>query len=189
MISRAFRRLQTNEHGFGLVELLIALTVMNIAIFALYGVFSAGTFSILRAKRISTATTLGEKQMELYRGMLWADVGLDSTQLATTDATHQSDADWVSQASQYAAASCTSSAAPECQPTRLAVVGPDGLQYRIDTYVRVLSSGGGGVPSGRDVKRVTVTVRKNDAQTQVLARLTTTFDRSTGCDPSAPSTC
>ncbi len=54
-----------NEGGFGLIELLIAMTVMSIGIFALVAGFSssATTRSTGRA-RPSTAGALADKQME-----------------------------------------------------------------------------------------------------------------------------
>jgi phosphoserine phosphatase len=95
----------------------------------------------------------------------------------------------VSQGSQTSVTACAASAAPECQPTQSSITGPDGFQYRIDTYIRTLTSAGGGIASGRTVKRVVVTVRKHDNLTTVLARMTGTFDQSTGCDGSGTNPC
>ena len=56
-------RLQ-NEKGFGLVELLVAMTVMSIGIVALVAGFSSGFGAINRASHNSTAGTLADQQME-----------------------------------------------------------------------------------------------------------------------------
>ena len=186
MIRRPAERLRRDERGFGLVELLIALTIITIAIFAIYATFNAGAFAILRASRASTASALGEKQIELYRALVWANIGLDTTGVSAADATHTSDAEWVSAASQTVVPGCTASAAAECKPVQMPVTGPDNFQYRLDTYVRTLPGGGSGGAPGRDVKRVTVTVRRFDDQTKVLARLVSTFDQSTGCPTASP---
>ena len=97
------------EEGFGLVELLIALTILNIAIFALLATLNAGALSLRRASRISTAETLADKQMELYRSVLYKDVGLSSTLVSGVDSKHTGDSSWT--ASQVAAASCTTALA------------------------------------------------------------------------------
>lgn len=182
MIGRPAERLRRDERGFGLVELLIALTIINVAIFAMYAVFNAGSFSILRASRASTASALGEKQLELYRALVWSNIGLQSLALVLTDATHTGDSEWVSLASQTSVASCIASVAPECQPTQT-VTGPDQVSYRLDTYVRTVTP----AANGRAVQRVVVTVRKADTLTKVLARQITTFDQSTGCPTATPS--
>lgn len=165
------------QDGFGLVELLIAIVVLNIAIFALFSAFNAGTFAIVRASRIATGTVVAERQLELYRALLWRHIGLDASLIgpAAGDAVHASDA--AAGDAQTASTSCTT-ALPQCRPIQASVAGPDGRAYRIDTYVSTLSA----VTGGRPVKRVTVVVRRADDLTvPPLARLQTTFDRSTGC--------
>jgi Tfp pilus assembly protein PilE len=186
---RLIRRVHRDQSGFGLIELLIALMLMNIAIFALFTAFDAGATTLLRAERTSTAATLGEKQLELYRAMLWNNIGLNSTALASTDSTHQGDADWVSQASQTSVTACNASATPECQPTQSSVTGPDKFQYRIDTYIRTLTSAGGGITGGRTVKRVVVSVLRQNNLTAAPVRMIATFDQSTGCDDTSTNPC
>lgn len=168
-------RLAREEGGFGLVELVIAIAILNVVILALFATFNAGSLALQRAGRISTAETVGDKQMELFRAHLYANVGLESSLVtaAAGDATHTSDAAWVSAGSQLTVASCTTSA-DECKPVRTGVTGADGRTYRVDTYVRQLT-----LTSGRPVKRVTVVVRGADGKK--LARLSSTFDLATGC--------
>jgi type II secretory pathway pseudopilin PulG len=166
-----------SERGMGLIELLIAMTVLQIAIFAIFAMMQAGALSILRSSRVSAATATGERQLELYRGLLYRDLGLDTS--LSTDALHQSDAEW-NGGSQVTPAStwCTTSR-PECTPQQNTVAGPDGNNYRLDSYVRTVT-----VASGRDVKRVTIVVRRaDDLSAPPLARLTHSFDLATGCIP------
>jgi type II secretory pathway pseudopilin PulG len=177
-------RVGRDEGGFGLVELVIAIAVLNVVILALFATFNAGSLSLQRASRISTAETIADKQMELYRAQLNSGIGLQSglVTAAGTDSTHTGDAAWVSAGAQYtddAETGCTGSL-DECKPVQTGVSGPDGRSYRIDTYVRELSSGAGGPTSGRDVKRVTVVVRA-EKDGKLLARLSSTFDQATGC--------
>jgi type II secretory pathway pseudopilin PulG len=74
--SRVMRRMR-QEAGFGMLELLIALVILNVGLFALVGVFNASTASIGRARSLSAATAVADKQMELYRGMTNCAIWLD----------------------------------------------------------------------------------------------------------------
>lgn len=171
-------RLRRDEAGIGLVELVFAMAILNVVILALFGAFNAGSLAVQRAARVSTAETMADKQLELYRALVYDSIKLNTGLVGAADATHTSDSAWAG-GSQLSAATCTASAA-ECQPVQASVTGPDGRSYRIDTYIRQLTSGTGGPASGRDVKRVTVVVRQV-ATGQTLARLSSTFDKSTGC--------
>ena len=178
----------------GLIELLIALTVLQIAIFAVFATLNAGGLALIRASRVSSATVAGDRQIELYRGLLYNDIGLSATELVTsaTDATHTSEStEWSGVGSQVVPINPPSTwcltTRPECSPMQT-VTGPDGRNYRLDTYITSFTP-----PSGRSVKRVTVVVRRADDLTiDPLARVTANFDTSTGCltsDPSGNNSC
>ena len=57
-----------DESGFGMLELLMAMVMLNVGILAIVGAFSSGNASLARANRISTAGALANKQTEAYRG-------------------------------------------------------------------------------------------------------------------------
>ena len=167
------------EDGFGLIELITALVIMNIAIFALFAMFQAGVLSIARAGRTSTAAVLAEKQLELYRGLLYQDIGLSDVLVvaAVTDSVHTSDtAEWNGGVQEIVLPPTCTPAVDRCMPVRTSVTGPDNHVYRIDTYMRSVTPS-----SGRPVKQVTVAVRKQESNATILAELTATFDLSTGC--------
>ncbi len=167
------------EDGLGLVELLMTMVILNIAIFALFAMLNAGVLSISRASRTSTASVLAEKQLEMYRSLLYKDIGLHASLVAAAgDSIHVSDATEWNAGSQVTVASPSCTAALDrCQPIRTGVTGPDGLAYRLDTYVRSVTPA-----AGRATKRVTVTVRReNNLAANPLAKLTAIFDLSTGC--------
>jgi type II secretory pathway component PulJ len=170
-------RLAREEGGFGLVELVIAIAILNVVILALFATFHAGSLALQRASRISTAETVADKQMELYRAHLYRNIALHNGHIAAaaSDATHTADPAWVSAAAQFSdpLSACTGSV-EECNPIQTGVTGADGRTYRVDTYIRELT-----LTSGRPVKRVTVVVRGSDGK--VLARLSSTFDLATGC--------
>ena len=62
------------EAGIGLIEVLIATTVMAIGIFAVVAGFSSGFSAINRASKHTTAAALADKQMETLRRGTWASI-------------------------------------------------------------------------------------------------------------------
>jgi prepilin-type N-terminal cleavage/methylation domain-containing protein len=168
--ARLLRRLRT-EHGFGLVELLMAMTVLSIAIAAQLAVFEASFTSLHRASRKGTAVMLADKQMEIYRTIAYSCVYLTS---GSGDSTYSGDSAY--SASQVTGSGCAPSTTPPTSATTASqtVTGPDGLSYRIDTYIVSMTPSG-----GRALKKVTVVVRKVTAGTvgSVLARASSSFDQ------------
>jgi Tfp pilus assembly protein PilV len=184
------QRLRANE-GFGLVELLIAMTVLNVALLALIASFSAGALALTRASKSATAASLADAQIELYRAMTYDSIGLDTA--AATDSVYTSDSACVGAGCSNIAPtnpSCaviTGTGATDwnipnaCNPSRsisgttTPVASPDKLSYRVDTYIRVLT-----VANQRDTKQVTVVVRDGATLSRTLARVVSVFDCSTG---------
>jgi Tfp pilus assembly protein PilV len=163
------RRLR-KEEGFGLVELLIALTLLNIGILAIVAAFNSGIVSLHRASRVSTATALADTQMELYRAITYSSIRLDTAAVAAADSTYTSDVAW-----NASMVTGTCSGVPnECNPSRVAT-GADGRSYRVDTYIVQHTPTG-----GRAVKLVTVVVRDAANLTTTFARQASAFDVATG---------
>jgi type II secretory pathway pseudopilin PulG len=153
-----------SESGIGLVELLIAMTILSVAISAQLGVFGSSFASIQRAGLKGTALTLADKQMEVYRRVAYTCIYLTS---ATGDSAYAGDSAY--SASQIVGSSCS----PETNPPTTAttpsqtVVGPDNRTYRVDTYIVYFTP-----TSGRQERKVTVVVRRVTAGVvgDVLAR-------------------
>jgi Tfp pilus assembly protein PilV len=186
------------EGGFGLIELVIAMFMLNIGILALVAAFNSGAVALRRASHISTAASLADTQMELYRALTYAQIGLDSTGVGGEDNTYKCDialipssgtnacpntvttcsvaatcADWTVAVK---AASCAST---ECLPTRAinassSPPSPDHYPYRIDSYIRYKTP-----TNGRQLKEITVVVRDGNNNAITFARQTSTFDPST----------
>jgi len=165
-------RLAASEEGFGLIELLIAMTVMVVGITAIVAGFSSGMVAVNRASRASTAATLADIQMESYRRVKYND-----TLLAPTCSSGMS-----------ASIDCFASATKP---------GPDGRTYRIDAAVRfdcAVGALGGTVPSSatcspvppatvaaRPAKLVTIVVYDpSTSPAKELFREASTFDQATG---------
>jgi type II secretory pathway pseudopilin PulG len=167
------KRLRKEEHGFGLIELVIAMVILNIALLALVAAFNSGSVALKNAAQVSTATVLADRQLELYRGIKFTSIGLQSGLVTTANGNALYAANWP--AGTPDTTSCTDATKPECTPMQT-VVGPDGRSYRIDTYV-VSNPVSGGT---RPVKTVRVIVRDGFALTRNLVRAESTFDQSTG---------
>ena len=64
-----------SEEGFGLVELLIAMTVVSIGLMALLATYSTGYLTLQRASRQGTASALADRTLEALRGKPYASIG------------------------------------------------------------------------------------------------------------------
>src|SRR5918992_3610877 len=73
-----------SEGGFGLVELLIAMLMLNIGLLAVVAAFSSGIVSLNRASRITTASLLADGQMEQYRALTYGAIRLEPTSIPSS---------------------------------------------------------------------------------------------------------
>jgi type II secretory pathway pseudopilin PulG len=163
------RALLRREGGFGLIELLMAMTMLNIGLLAVVAAFSSGIVSLNRASRITTAAVLADGQMELYRSLTYNAIRLEPTSIPSA-APYTTD-------TAYNASQVTASCAgppPECNASRQAT-GADGKSYRVDTFIVNTTPTG-----GRAIKKVTVVVRDYNNLALTFARQISTFDQSTG---------
>ncbi len=171
------RRIAKDERGQGIIELVIAIAIINVAILAMFAMFQAGALSVLRASRTSNGAVVAEKQAELYRALLYRDIQLNDGLVTTaaSDSLHISASEWGSSTSQVKSSTCTSTL-PECMPIQTSVTGADGRAYRVDTFVQAVTPS-----SGRAGKQVTVVVRLASDTSRILAKLTSNYDLATGC--------
>ena len=168
MLSRARR-----QDGFGLIELLVSMTVLNVGILALVAAFQSGSFALKRASKLSSAAAIADIQIERYRALTYQMIALDAATLATDSANATYSGDSAYSATQVTMA--CDGVPDECRPIR-SLVGPDGKNYRIDTYIVTDT-----VSTSRTFKRVTIVVRDGNALSGTpLARIASTFDESTG---------
>lgn len=161
---RARPRVQrTSEDGFALVEMLIAIVVINVALLTLLLTLTSGVAAVRRSAQTSTSAAVADKQLERYRAVAFASIYLDTMSLAATDATYRGDA-------AYSPLQITQTCSPlvaVCTPSQT-VTGPDGRSYRVDTYVVGVTPAG-----GTQVKQITVVVREPSG-TATLARVVST---------------
>jgi len=175
------------DEGFGLIELVIAMVMLNIGILAVVASFNSGAVALRRASHISTASALADQQMEGYRALLYSQIGFDTTQIGALDNTYKCDSvlggSCPNTVPTCAATPCVDGKVPTlscgaantCLPQRTATGAnsPDAYPYRIDTYILYKTD-----TNARQLKQVTVVVRDGLTTTKTLARLTSTFDQT-----------
>ncbi len=167
-------RLRSQE-GFGLIELVMAMTILNIGLLAIVASFNSGALALRRASKVTTASVLADQQIELYRAIKYDAIRLDPGSLPT-DATYTTDR-------AYTCSGCTPITTPACTGTPLpnecnasrTVPGADGRDYRLDVFIVNTAP-----PGGRTMKKVTVVVRDGMDTSRTWVRQSTTFDKSTG---------
>ena len=86
-----------DERGFGMIELLAAMTVMLVGILAVYGLFRSGLVQLRRASTATTAAALADATMERFRAAKYDTLGIDATQTcpsgcSAADAVYRGDA-------------------------------------------------------------------------------------------------
>jgi type II secretory pathway pseudopilin PulG len=182
----------SKEEGQGLVELLVALTVLAIGIGSLLTLLTSSALSLQRSDQKGTALVLAEKQLELYRGFAFRDIRLDQNSLDNITAPGVDPTNIYGNANSVdpkhdipvASNQLTDTAPgnvtdncpdppnvpPECAPVQPKVPGPDHRWYRIDTYIHEKSDQG-----GDPYDEVFVVVRDYTKPATILARSSSTF--------------
>lgn len=172
-----------SEEGFGLLELVISMVMLNVGILAVVAAFNSGAVALKGASELSNAAVLGDKQMELYRAVKYAGIALDTNSVTTanTETLYGCDpANKINTAStcggsnqQTQVTTTCATVTPQCNPRRT-VNGPDNRPYRVDTYIVTQTP-----PTGRSVKLVTIVVRRS-SDLKALVRISSVFDQATG---------
>ncbi len=153
------------QAGMGLVELLIAMTVMAIGIFALVAGFSSGHVALQRASNATSAASVADERMEGYRALRYS--AIPTCQPTTRPATD-------------VCSSTLSSSAGDGRTFQVETLV--GFRCPVDTQTlgsSVASPTCTGSPVARATKAVTILVR-DETGTRILYRQTSTFDASTG---------
>jgi len=195
-----------------MIELLMAITVMAIALTALVAVFSSGIVSMGDSTGRTTATLLADAQMETYHAMVYRDIGLDLSAgtVAALDATYTSDSACADPATaQTCAANGVQATETDptgilpnacstlngwypntlpCVPSRSVTTAttpasPDGRPYRVDTYIYLAPVVTTVGAMRTEYKAVTVVVRDGRHLGSVLARERSDFVCATAPAP------
>jgi Tfp pilus assembly protein PilV len=139
-----------DEEGIGLIELMIALLVLNVGIFATLAAFTSGALALRRASHASTAAAIADKYMESYR---------DSSYTSIPPACNPT---------------------PTSSTSSSTVAGADSLNYTLTVTASCGTQLGTGTFKGSSaVKVVTLTVKGPNPSTQVLDTSSSTFSECT----------
>ena len=176
-----------SQAGLGMVELICAMVILAVGILAVFAMFHTGLTQIRRASTVTTAAALADSEMEGYRAITFASIGLTSTAVGAADSTYtgssggaylaiSSPANQVN--STVVVAGCPGTPCTSSVPTKT-VTGADNRSYRVDTYITWAASSNSSGVTGRNVKLVTIIVR-DSTNLRVYARVASSFDESTG---------
>ena len=185
-----------SDEGFGLIELVIAMTVLNIGILAIVAAFNSGALALRRASVISSASAVADGQMETYRALRNCAIYLDHTQVAAAPTSYTSDSAY--NATQILDnnrgslatplnGSPSGTACPVAPPSTASnphqqITGPDNRSYWVDTYIVVTTP-----TNAEPVKQVTIVVHdpNDSANRRSLVRESSTFDYNAATDTGA----
>jgi type II secretory pathway pseudopilin PulG len=187
---RLLSRIRRDESGSMLIELLVAMTVLTIAVGAMMTAYASSLVSLRHSGVTGTALTLADAQIEVYKTVSYTNVRLDASTIPggsdkyvtanSTDPTIPSASGQVTGAS-GGAGLCTQPAHPQPQCAVQTVTGPDGRSYRVDSYITSGAPAGG----GRSVKVATVIVRevRSGVVGTIRGRVTSAFDQASNDPP------
>ena len=173
-----------DESGFGMLELMMAIVMLNVGILAIVAAFSSGNAALARASSVSTASALANKQMESYRGLIYDNIVFTTTEwnAALADSSYKADTAYTSnmqspvspKALVPTVTNCpTNVPTTSCDPS-YTTTGADHKSYRVDTYLYYDQPGG-----SAQLKSITVVVRSASATSRYYTRVSSTFDSST----------
>ena len=168
-----------------MLELLMAMVMLNVGILAVVAAFSSGNAALYRSSRISTAGALANKQMEAYRGLKYDNIVFVTSEWTSAIANSTYTGDTVYQTNMNnpvaphalvaTVSTCPANVpASACDPS-YTTTGADHRSYRVDTYLYYDAP-----TSGNQLRAVTVVIRNPDDLTRTFARVSSTFDSSTG---------
>ena len=168
-----------------MLELLMAMVMLNVGILAVVAAFSSGSAALARASRVSTGSALGNKQMEAYRGLKYDNIVFVTSEWTAAIADSTYTGDTVYQTNMYnpvaphatvaTVSTCPANVpASACDPS-YTITGADHRSYRVDTYLYFDTP-----TSSNQLRAITVVIRNPDDLTRTFARVSSTFDSSTG---------
>jgi len=169
-----------SEDGFGLIELMVAVTILTIALLALAAGYDSAFVSLHKSSQKTVANELADRQLDLYRALPFASIGLDETATTGADALYSTNSildpvqtgDPSGVANDVTITGCGTT--PNCLPVQT-VTGSDGRQYRMETFIRDRDN----LTAIRWTERVVWVVVRDAAASgePEILRLSTAFDR------------
>lgn len=138
-----------DERGFGMIELLAAMTIMLVGILALFALFQSGLVQLRRASTVTTAGALADAEMERFRAARHDTLGLDATEVAALVTAENPDVYAADEAYAPDSTTTTVTGSFTSSGTTLTVTGVSGFpsspEFRvtIDSEVLIVTEGAG----------------------------------------------
>jgi len=138
-----------DERGFGMIELVAAMTIMMIGVLAVFALFQSGLVQLRRASTITTAAALADAEMERFRAVKFETLGLDEAEVTALLAAENPDVYSADGAYGDSAGSTTVSGSLTASATTLAVTSaasfPATAEFRVkvDSEVLLVTAGAG----------------------------------------------
>jgi len=129
-----------------MIELLIAMSILSIGILAVFALFQTGMVTIRRATTISTAAALADSEMEKFRALKYAVIGLDDSEVAAADSIYLADTAYKAETTP----SSTLSSSIDATATTLTVASATGFptapfRVKVDSEVLYVTAVSGAV--------------------------------------------
>jgi Tfp pilus assembly protein PilV len=138
-----------DERGFGMIELVAAMTIMMIGVLAVFALFQSGLVQLRRASTVTTAAALADAEMERFRAVKYETLGLDEAEITALVAAENPDVYAADTAYGDSTASTTVSGSLSASATTLAVASAAGFpataefRVKIDSEVLLVTAGTG----------------------------------------------
>ena len=138
-----------DERGFGMIELVAAMTIMMIGVLAVFALFQSGIVQLRRASTVTTAAALADAEMERFRAVKYETLGLDEAEItalvaAESPAVYAADAAYgASAASTTLSGSVTASSTSMAVASAAAFPATAEFRVRMDSEILLVTDGAG----------------------------------------------
>jgi Tfp pilus assembly protein PilV len=138
-----------DERGFGMIELVAAMTIMMIGVLAVFALFQSGIVQLRRASTVTTAAALADAEMERFRAVKYETLGLDEAEITAlvaseSPAVYAADAAYgASAASTTLSGSVTGGASSMAVASAAAFPATAEFRVKVDSEILLVTAGAG----------------------------------------------
>jgi Tfp pilus assembly protein PilV len=146
---RLFLARGRDERGFGMIELVAAMTIMMVGVLAVFALFQSGIVQLRRASTVTTAAALADAEMERFRAVKYETLGLDEATVTALVAAESPAVYSADEAYGASSASTTLSGSLTASATTVAVTSaagfPASAEFRVmvDSEILLVTDGAG----------------------------------------------
>jgi prepilin-type N-terminal cleavage/methylation domain-containing protein len=136
----------SSQDGFGMIELLAAITVLVVGLLAVFAMFQTSLVQTRRASTITTAAALADTEMEKYRAIKYESLGLDDSAVAAADSTYKGASAYQADSSPTTTLAAAISSTSQTSITVASAAGfPTVIPYlvKVDNEILLVDAGAG----------------------------------------------